>query len=147
MKTSVSQFARCGAALVLFAAAALGTGSAIADESPDNPAPAPVEPNAAQPAPINTVTYKCESGAVIVVRYDNSNPETPTAQLTYKEKIFDLFNVRAASGARYSTEQGLAPDMGLQWWTKGPEATLSEMLMDHTAPEPSQIESCTAQAG
>lgn len=94
-----------------------------------------------------TVTYTCKSGQNVVVRYDNTDPAAPTATLEYKGKSFALYNVRSASGARYATEQGLAPDKGLQWWTKGNDAILSEMLMDHTAPEPTPLESCTAQSG
>ena len=94
------------------------------------------------PEQVTTVTYICESGNEIVVRYDNTDADAPAAQLIYKNQTFDLYNVRSASGARCATEQGLAPDKGLQWWTKGGEATLSEMLMDHTAPEPTQIETC-----
>jgi membrane-bound inhibitor of C-type lysozyme len=90
-------------------------------------------------------TYECESGQTIAARYDNTNPDAPTARLEYKGQTFEMYNVRAASGARYATEQGLSPDKGLQWWTKGDGATLSEMLMDHTAPEPTEIESCMAK--
>ncbi|MDI7861611.1 MliC family protein [Rhizobiaceae bacterium n13] len=96
--------------------------------------------------PIFTVTYGCDSGQTIVVRYDNSNAEKPTARLEYKDRTFKLYNVISGSGARYATEQGLAPDKGLQWWTKGDGATLSEMLMDHTAPEPTLIETCRAKS-
>ena len=92
-----------------------------------------------------TVTYQCESGQTIVARYDNTNPDAPTARLEYRNRTFEMYIVRSGSGARYATEQGLSPDKGLQWWTKGDGATLSEMLMDHTAPEPTEIESCTAK--
>lgn len=94
---------------------------------------------------IITMTYQCESGQTVVVRYDNTNPDAPTVRLEYNGQTFEMYNVRAASGARYATEQGLSPDKGLQWWTKGDGATLSEMLMDHTAPAPTEIESCTAK--
>lgn len=89
----------------------------------------------------------CESGQKIMVRYDNTNPDIPTATLEYKGQTFEMYNVRSGSGARYATEQGLAPDKGLQWWTKGDDATLGEMLMDHTAPEPTPLEHCTAKSG
>jgi membrane-bound inhibitor of C-type lysozyme len=91
--------------------------------------------------------YHCESGATVTVRYDNSDPASPRARLDYKGRTFDMYSVVSASGARYATEQGLEPDKGLQWWSKGNEATLSEMIMDHTAPEPTVIETCTAAPG
>lgn len=114
----------------------LAASTALADQ-PDTPA-MPSED-------IIDATYECESGETIAARYDNTNPDAPTARLEYKGQTFEMHNVRAASGARYATEQGLAPDKGLQWWTKGDGATLSEMLMDHTAPEPTEIETCTAK--
>jgi membrane-bound inhibitor of C-type lysozyme len=89
--------------------------------------------------------YECESGQTISARYDNTNPDAPSARLEYKGQTFEMYQVRSASGARYATEQGLSPDKGLQWWTKGNSATLSEMLMDHTAPEPVEIETCTTK--
>lgn len=114
----------------------LAASAALADQ-PDSPG-MPAED-------VITVTYQCESGQTVVARYDNTNPDAPTAWLEYKGQTFEMHNVRAASGARYATEQGLSPDKGLQWWTKGDSATLSEMLMDHTAPESTEIESCTAK--
>ena len=95
------------------------------------------------PLPGASATYKCESGAIVVAHYDASDPSAPTAQLEYAGKVFDMFNVMSASGARFSTEAGLKPDHGLQWWTHGNEAVMSEMLMDHTAPGPTVIETCT----
>lgn len=92
-------------------------------------------------------TYHCESGATVTVRYDNTDASAPRARLGYKGRTFDMYSVMSASGARYATEQGLEPDKGLQWWSKGNEATLSEMVMDHTAPEPTVIETCTTEPG
>ena len=103
----------------------MGVGVAIAD------APAP-----------ESVKYACESGQTIVVRYDDSNPDAPTATLEYKARSFEMYNVQAQSGRRFATEQGLTPDRGLQWITNEGSAVLSEMLMDHTAPEPTPIETC-----
>jgi membrane-bound inhibitor of C-type lysozyme len=116
----------------------LAASAAFADQ-PDTPG----MPAAAEN--VITATYRCQSGQTIIARYDNSNPDAPTARLEYGGRTFDMYNVRAASGARYATEQGLSPDKSLQWWTKGDDATLSEMLMDHTAPEPVEIEDCTAK--
>jgi membrane-bound inhibitor of C-type lysozyme len=91
--------------------------------------------------------YKCESGRQIAVRYDNTKPAAATALLTFGGRNFNLYQVMSASGARYATEQGLRPDFGLQWWIKGNEATLSEMMMDHTAPQPKQIDKCSVVKG
>lgn len=124
--------------LVLPLAASGPIGTAIADE----PA-SPVVQIAADK--IISATYACDSGNIIQVRYDNTNPEAPAATLEYKGKTFEMYQVRSGSGARYATEQGLGPDRGLQWWSKGDGATLSEMLMDHTAPEPTQIETCAVK--
>ena len=49
-----------------------------------------------------------------MARYDNTDPDAPTATLEYKGQTFAMYNVRSGSGARYATEQGLAPDKGLQ---------------------------------
>lgn len=114
--------------------------AADADE-PDTP----VVPSAG--TRIIEATYRCESGTTVTVRYDNTDPTAPRARLDYKGRVFDMYSVVAASGARYATEQGLEPDRGLQWWSKGDEATLSEMIMDHTAPEPTAIETCKTEPG
>jgi membrane-bound inhibitor of C-type lysozyme len=95
---------------------------------------------------LTSVEYVCDSGKTIAVRYDNRDPNAATAILTIAGGDFELYQVVSASGARYATEQGLKPDMGLQWWVKGNTATLSEMIMDHTAPGPTQIDSCVAQS-
>lgn len=96
-------------------------------------------------AKIINATYSCDSGETIRASYDNTDAAAPKARLEYKGRSFDMYSVLAASGARYATEQGLETDRGLQWWTKGKEATLSEMIMDHTAPEPTVIETCRTE--
>lgn len=119
---------------------------AVADEPgtptvPKKPAEQSTQGGSAA-AKVIEASYVCDSGATVDVRYDNTNPDAPTATLTYKGRTFELYSVMSGSGARYATEQGLSPDHGLQWWSKGNEATMSEMLMDHTAPEPKPIETC-----
>lgn len=89
-------------------------------------------------------TYKCASGNLIVVQVEETTPGSPTAKLDYLGQTFEM---RQVSPGRFSTEQGLQPDHGLQWFTDGTEATLQEMLMDHTAPEPAPIETCTRDTG
>lgn len=117
---------------------------AMAD-APDTPVvPTPSDRT---PDKIIAATYVCDSGNTVSVRYDNTDADAPVATLEYKGRTFEMHNVRSGSGARYATEQGLQPDKGLQWWTKGDEATMSEMLMDHTAPEPTPIETCRVKQG
>ncbi len=96
---------------------------------------------------IISANYQCASGRQIAVRYDNTKPAAATARLTFGGKTFNLYQVMSASGARYATEQGLRPDFGLQWWIKGNDATLSEMMMDHTAPQPKEIDRCSVTKG
>jgi len=86
------------------------------------------------------IHYLCASGRQVVVVYVEG--AQPGARLHLGERLFHLYAVRAASGARYATEQGLKPDHGLQWWTKGREATLSEMILDDTAPPAKVIDTC-----
>ena len=90
------------------------------------------------------VAYGCDSGRQVLATYGVG--ADGGARLAFDGRSFDLHQVRSASGARYATEQGLSPDRGLQWWIKGETATLSEMLMDHTAPEPQVIDTCRALA-
>lgn len=96
---------------------------------------------------IINATYKCDSGRQIAVRYDNTKPAAATALLSFGGRTFNLHQVMSGSGARYATEQGLRPDFGLQWWIKGNDATLSEMMMDHTAPQPKEIDKCSVVKG
>lgn len=80
-----------------------------------------------------TRTYGCGSFGEVVARYDNSGTDRSTVRLTVGGTSRDLVEVVAASGARYATEHGLTPDHSLIWWASGPEATLLEMPLDHTA--------------
>lgn len=89
------------------------------------------------------VTYRCSDRQVIRVLYDYTTPSAPVARVVVKGQTFEMRSIRSQPGsARYSTESGLRPTHGLQWWTRGNQATLSEMLLDHTAPEPVRIASC-----
>jgi membrane-bound inhibitor of C-type lysozyme len=83
------------------------------------------------------VTYSCVSGRTIIATYGDES-----ARLAFDGHTFELHQARSASGARYATEQGLQPDHGLQWWIKGDDATLNEMIMDHAAPLPRTIDTC-----
>jgi membrane-bound inhibitor of C-type lysozyme len=107
--------------------------------------------DAAAPAPaaeaIIEVSYSCADGRRIEARYDNTLPGQSSARLQIDGRSFEMYHVVSGSGARYATESGLRPDHGLQWWTKGDEATLSEMVMDHTAPGPMVLTTCSAVQG
>jgi Imidazolonepropionase and related amidohydrolases len=86
-------------------------------------------------------TYRCDSGNSIVVHRDGGS----TVRLEYDGRTFELHQV-ASSPGRFSTEAGLRPDHGLQWSSDGDEGRLSEMMMDHMAPEPTVIEICAIDA-
>lgn len=101
----------------------------------------------AEPKTIAPVLYTCADGRRIEARYDNTDRERPTATLVVDGRSFEMYSVVAASGARYATESGLQPGHGLQWWTHGDRATLSAMLMDHTAGGPVELTTCTASRG
>lgn len=74
------------------------------------------------------VVYECDDGREITARYG----ENPPALLEVDGKSYPLYQVVSASGARYASERGLTPETGIIWWTKGDEATLYEMILDHT---------------
>ena len=86
---------------------------------------------------ITKTTYQCDQGKVIYATYDSSNINSPKASLIIDGRQYELYNVIAASGALYATEQGINPGQGMRWHTKGLEATLETMTLDHTA-DPSQ---------
>lgn len=67
------------------------------------------------------VAYHCDGGRRVAVGYPacRDAAEAPI-RLGYDGRTVLLDPVRAGSGARYASR---AAD--LQWWTKGPEATLS----------------------
>jgi putative lipoprotein len=85
--------------------------------------------------------YLCDSGKEIGIGVRDVDP--PLIDLSYDGQSFEMFAVVAEAGLRFSTEQGLGPDRGLQWTSDGETGTLSEMIMDHTAGEPTVIETCT----
>lgn len=96
---------------------------------------------------VQSAAYSCESGRQIRALYNSAakpDPTFPAAQLIIDGQVFAFYQIRSADGARYGTETGFEPDRGLQWWTKGEDATLYEMTLDHTAPEPRVIDRCTA---
>lgn len=117
-------------AIVLLAAFALGACSGTGETR---------EPGADR----TRVTYRCSDRQIIRVLYDYTTPSAPVARVVVKGQTFEMRSIRSQPGsARYSTESGLREGHGLQWWTRGNQATLSEMALDHTRPEPVRIASC-----
>ena len=96
--------------LALLAAAACSP-EAETPPAPVNPSPAPAAP-AASP-----ISYASESGQAITV----SDPDTATAQLTYKAQSYTLRTVQSASGARYAGS-------GLEWWSATRDGSESATL-------------------
>ncbi|MEC7119344.1 MAG: MliC family protein [Pseudomonadota bacterium] len=89
---------------------------------------------------VTTQVYTCTPDKTITATYDNSNAEQPKAMLDIDGVSYDLYSVAAASGARYATEQGINPEQGMQWHTKGDSAMLMTMTLDHTAnPDDEQV--------
>lgn len=88
-----------------------------------------------------SATYACESGNSLTVHRDDSKP---SITIDYLDRAFVLFPF--GNEGRFSSEAGLSPDRGLQFASDGTTATLSEMIMDHTAPGPTVIETCTIDA-
>lgn len=93
----------------------------------------------------NTVHYACTPNQDITVTYSTQDATQPKANLVINNVSYDMYAVVAASGARYATEQGIEPEQGMQWHTKGESGILISMTLDHTAdPEDERILlSCT----
>lgn len=71
--------------------------------------------------------YSCDNGMTVFAQYQ---PDKVNLSINGIQK--ELYQTVSASGAKYATENGLKPDMGLIWWTKGDEATVFDMILDHT---------------
>jgi membrane-bound inhibitor of C-type lysozyme len=65
--------------------------------------------------------YTCEGSESVQVHYGASE-----AVLVYQGRVFTLRASRAASGARYVTEQGRRSGYSLEWFTRGDEGLLVE---------------------
>ena len=95
---------------VRVAAATTAIAALLAACSPPAEEPAPAPMPEATPAPTTTdiraVSYACESGRTVAVRY----PDAQSAVLTYGGREVTLKTATSASGARYAGE-------GLEWWT------------------------------
>lgn len=92
------------------AAATTGIAALLAACSPpaEEAAPAPPQDVTGVPATTDSqaVSYACESGRTVAVRY----PDAQSAVLTYDGRAVTLKTATSASGARYAGE-------GLEWWT------------------------------
>lgn len=99
----------CALAPILLGAAACQP----EDEAP--PAEAPAASTAVNPDPKVTL-YTCEDGQQVEAGY----PDAQTAMIKVKGRPYPLKAGMAASGVRYV-------GYGLQWWTKGSDATLSAL--------------------
>jgi membrane-bound inhibitor of C-type lysozyme len=110
-------------------------------------AAAPVE-NSNPVATVINSTYTCDNGKIIAAVYDNRQADQSKVTLTIDGKTYQLTQAVAASGARYTTEQGINPEQGLSWHTKGADAVASTITLDHTAkPEDEKtLFSCSVQA-
>lgn len=84
--------------------------------------------------------FTCESGNTVIVQ-TGTGPDGQGVRLDYLEQSFELYPVQATPG-RFATEQGLRPDHGLEWISEGEEGRLSELPLDHAAPDPLPIETC-----
>ncbi len=79
----------------------------------------------------STVAYRCDAGRTATARYDTSSL-TGGFVLTIDGQVLSLKSDVSGSGARYTTNSDLLSITPLEWWTKDPNATLSEL-----APTPS----------
>jgi len=100
---------------------------AARSEGAPPPAHGPVNPDA------GVTTYKCADGSSIVAGY----PDHETAVVTYKGHAYTLKLAPSADGARYT-------GYGLQWWTRGPRATITALKPGEEAATARGVD-CTAQ--
>jgi len=82
--------------------------------------PLPGAPPSAAQGSVNpdagVTVYVCADGQTITAGY----PDAQTAVVTYKDHAYTLKLAPSASGARYT-------GYGLQWWTKGAQATIAAL--------------------
>jgi membrane-bound inhibitor of C-type lysozyme len=66
----------------------------------------------------------CDGGPVATARYISS---PASVSVTYDGHTLLLQSALSGSGARYTSSTGPHTISPLEWWTKGPRATLSEL--------------------
>ena len=76
-----------------------------------------------------TAVYVCDNNMEITAEYSESG-----ASLVIDGVPRNLYQTMSASGARYASENGITGGRGVIWWIKGSEASLYEMILDHTVP-------------
>jgi membrane-bound inhibitor of C-type lysozyme len=108
------------AALLLLAAC----GQKAPEAKPAEPAPAAAPPSLAKAS--RTVAYTCDKDLPVTAIYGTDAKGQPDLALIIRGQDFRLTPSVAASGARYTTQYGLEPGLGLAWWEKGDEALLQQ---------------------
>lgn len=99
--------------------------------------PMPVGP------PVIEASYTCEPAMALAVRYDNSDPDASTAQVTLDGTRYDMTHIRSADGAKYMSSTGREPGKTLIWWNRGSDGTLFEgSAVDPAVPD-TQLATCT----
>jgi membrane-bound inhibitor of C-type lysozyme len=88
------------------------------------PAAAPAPPSLAKAS--RTVAYTCDKDLPVTAIYGTNAEGKPDLALIIKGQDFRLTPAVSASGARYTTQYGLEPGLGLAWWEKGDEALLQQ---------------------
>lgn len=86
-------------------------------------------PAAAMPSDREVAFYKCDNGREIDVRYQNRK-DPPKVVIVLDGVAYTLGRDESASGARYTSLKTATKSEGLQWWTKGNEATLARLVMN-----------------
>lgn len=101
----------------------------VVESLPQSPSPGSAHEEDA--AEMLWIDYACDSGKNIRASYIN-NEESSSAHLEIDGRHYALYGIVTASGAGYASEQGLRPDEGMKWLTKGDEAVLIAMILDDT---------------
>lgn len=115
----------------LAAAMAMMSGAfALAACQPQKPAESPDNASMEPTGQANKRTLMCDDGSTIVAHYRDDLGPDGGLDLEIEGKTLQLYLVPSGSGSKYSTEQGLTPDMLLIYWEKDDEAMLIESPLD-----------------
>jgi membrane-bound inhibitor of C-type lysozyme len=105
-------------------AISLMIGLAACTESPAEQESTARGPMVESKSSVQKVSYSCENGMKILAEYSIGSDKKSSVKLDVSGKSYTLANAISASGARYTTINGMKPDKALQWWTKGEKGTL-----------------------